>query len=140
MQKVWDDMDGTLTEHVTHRAAFEALLEWLELKEAAALTEKRVKALGDVIRAYFAETGERALVDGETGRGAQLQARKSAAAYDLAWLRQKDQALFERLYELGCLQINVAAMRVQEKAQQVTGVTPYEIPGAITEALIEVRP
>ncbi len=126
--------------HITHAAAMDALRLWLRARDDQAEPREREAAARKVLDAFFEETGERELTDGESNRGCRLQARRGTPSYDLVNMRERDPQLFERLFALGALVVNHRIAEAQEQAGQVAGVAAFRMPGGISDALVEVKP
>lgn len=117
----------------------EVLPEYLAARAERLAAERRERKAADLLRSWLRASGERELVDGETGVGVRLQERRGAPSYDALALRERDPALWHRLLELGCVTVDHRAVQAQERAGQIAGLDRYRMPGPVTEALVVVE-
>ena len=96
---------------------------------------KAKDGIASLLRQWLEAHPEQVLYNGEAGIEASLRPRKlPGRLYDLTTLAKQDPALFERLLEMGCLQVNDAI--VKEQGAQVGGVERYAFPQGETKALV----
>lgn len=125
----------------TRRAMLaEVLPEYLAARAERMAAEKRERKAADLLRSWLQASGERELIDGESGMGVRLQERQGSPAYDALAIREHDPALWQRLLDLGCVSVNHAAVKAQEDAGQIAGLERYRMPGRVTVSLVPVKP
>ena len=95
---------------------------------------RRVDSLAKMLKQYLEAHPEEVLWDGENRIEARLQNRSGGETYDLVSIHASNPALFERLYNTGCLMVDAAAVKAQR--DQVAGVEKYAMPKKGTTALI----
>ena len=123
------------TVHVTREMVAYMLAPYVEARIERDAYGKTVERFGALIK-DFLERNE-GVVWSETRDGvieASLQERRGTPVYDLDSIRKSDPVLFERLLDLGCLQVNTAAVKAQ--GQQLLGIERYAGPGKGSVALI----
>jgi hypothetical protein len=115
------------------------LPEYLATRAERLAAERRERQAADLLRSWLRASGERELIDPETGIGVRLQERQGAPAYDAVAIREHDPALWRRLVDLGCVSVDHRAVVAQEKAGQIAGLDRYRVPGPVSEALVVVE-
>jgi hypothetical protein len=115
------------------------LPDYLAARAERLAAERREKAAAELLRSWLRASGERELIDAETGIGVRLQERQGAPAYDAIAIREHDPALWQRLIDLGCVTVEHRAVVAQEKAGQIAGLDRYRVPGPVSEALVVVE-
>lgn len=96
------------------RGALEATLpEYVRARDTAIAYGRERDDIGAPIKSWLEQNQGEVLVDGEHGITADLQPRHTST-YDLIGIYKADQATFMRLLELGCLQVNAAALKAQK--------------------------
>jgi hypothetical protein len=124
----------------TQREMLQRVLpDYLAARAERLAAERRERQAADLLRSWLKASGERELVDAETGIGVRLQERQGAPAYDAIAIREHEPALWRRLVDLGCVFVDHRAVLAQEKAGQVAGLDRYRVPGPVSEALVVVE-
>lgn len=133
-QELSDTLEAEQLSHMVN-----LLPGYLEARSEEAEAKKRKDLIGGMLKSYLERHPEEVIWDGEAGIEASLKERSlPGKEYDLISLAKKDELLFRRLLETGCLQVNAAAVKVQ--GAQVGGVEAYAFPQGKTKALsVEVK-
>ena len=109
------------------------LKPYAEARQAKTDAETVMKGISDRLKAWLDQHPGEELVDGEHGLRATLKERRGTAPYDLTSIAKQDQVLFQRLLDMGCLQVNAVAVKAQK--EQVGGVEKYAFPAPVTTYL-----
>lgn len=123
---------------ITPREAVSALEGWRYSKGRVKAEENAVARHRKIIEAYLEQEGETEFIDAETGFGVRYQQKTAAPTYDTVSMPQD---MILHLHQLGALQVNHKL--ASELAQTVMGLInlkSFQIPGAVSQALVEVTP
>ena len=133
-QELSDTLETDQLEHMV-----KMLSAYVRARSEATDAKRTQDMIGDLLKGYLERHPDEVIWDGETGIEACMKERTlPGKQYDLISLAKKDALLFQRLLEMGCLQVNAAAVKVQ--GAQVGGVEAYAFPQGKSKALsVEVK-
>lgn len=114
-------------------AALQYVAVAYKARQAKREAEELDKGASDAIKAYFAGSGERDLVDYEHGLAATLQTRNGANTLDLVAMAQHDPELLVLLGKAGALRADVKAVDGQP---MLAKAVDYLVGGTQTTALM----
>lgn len=127
--ETWAGMD-----ELSERQLVEMLLPFVTARTNKQEAEKVMNAFSERIKAWLEAHYGYELLDGERRIRAYLQPRRGSKTVDLQGLRKSDPGLFERLFELGCLTVNMKAVEAQ--GANIAGLSGWESFAANTNALM----
>jgi len=118
---------------ITLDAALQYVSVAYKARQAKREAEEIDKGASNAIKAYFALSGERDLVDYEHGLAATLQTRNSASTLDLVAMAKNDPELLVLLGKAGPLRADVKA--VDGQPVMLAKALDYLVAGTQTTAL-----
>lgn len=118
----------------TRRHLVGLLAPYVEAQIEESGAKKRKEIIGKAVKEWLEEHDGEELADLEHGLVATLKERgMPGREYDLVSIAKNDPSLFQRLLDLGCLEVSDAKVKVQ--GQQLAGVERYAFPKRVTRYL-----